>query len=353
VVGLAGRDGDPVNQRDRAGEVRALDVGDERVALAAPARPERGKARLDLGFRERFHTVSGVRIVSLVPHATELCFALGLGDELIAVTHECDHPAAARRLPRVTRDALPSGLAAREIDAAVRARTADGGSIYELDVERLAALEPDLIITQALCPVCAVSYDEVAAVAGELPSRPRVIALDPHTLGETLADVRTVAQATGRRDQALELLARAAGRIDRVRLAVRGVRRRSVAALEWLDPPFVAGHWTPQLIEYAGGIDVLGFAGEPSQAVDWETVAAAEPDVVIVMPCGYDAPRALEEARTHSDRLAELRASRIVAVDAAAYFSRPGPRLIDGLELLAHILHPRQVPEARAEVLEL
>jgi iron complex transport system substrate-binding protein len=294
-----------------------------------------------------------VRIVSLVPHATELCFALGLGGELIAVTHECDYPAAARRLPRATRDTLPPGLRSAEIDAAVRERTAAGASIYELDQPLLRRLEPDLIITQALCPVCAVSYEDVAALAAELPSRPRVIALDPHTLGESLADVRTIAQATGRRDEAIALIARSAGRIDRIRLAVRGARRRAVAALEWLDPVFAAGHWTPQLIEYAGGADVLGFPGEHSRQLDWEAVAAAEPEVVIVMPCGYDAPRSLQEARAHADRLAELRASRIVAVDAAAYFSRPGPRLIDGLELLAHILHPRSVPAARGVALEL
>jgi len=294
-----------------------------------------------------------VRIVSLAPHATELCFAIGLGDELIAVTHECDFPRAARELPRVTRNRLPAGLSSSEIDAAVREATAGGGSIYELDEELLRRLQPDLIVTQALCSVCAVSYDDVATLASELAVQPRVISLDPHTLGETLADVRTVAQATGRRDEAIDLIARAAGRIDRVRLAVRGVRRPTVAALEWLDPPFTAGHWTPQLIEYAGGVDVLGSAGEPSQAVDWETLAAAEPEVVIVMPCGYDAPRALEEARAHADRLAELRASKVVAVDAAAYFSRPGPRLTDGLELLAHILHPHQVPQAPGEALEL
>jgi iron complex transport system substrate-binding protein len=294
-----------------------------------------------------------VRIVSLVPHATELCFALGLADELIAVTHECDHPAAARRLPHVTRDALPAGLAARQIDAAVRERTAAGESIYELDVELLRALEPDLIVTQALCPVCAVSYEEVAAIADELPSRPRVIALDPHTIGESLADVRTIAQATGRRDEAIELIARSAGRINRVRLAVRGVRRRTVAALEWLDPVFVAGHWTPQLIEYAGGFDVLGHPGEPSFEAAWETVAAAEPEVVIVMPCGFDAQGALAQAREHADRLAGLRANRVVAVDASAYFSRPGPRLVDGLELLAHVLHPAQVPPAAGVALDL
>lgn len=294
-----------------------------------------------------------MRIVSLVPHATELCFAIGLGDELIAVTHECDFPPAASALPRITRDTLAGGLDAAAIDAAVRERTAAGESIYELDEAMLRELEPDLIVTQALCPVCAVSYEEVAALATALPSRPRVISLDPHTLGESLADVRTVAQATGRRDEAVALIARIAGRVDRVRLAVRGARRRPVAALEWLDPVYAAGHWMPQLIEYAGGTDVLGMPGEHSQRLDWNTVAAAEPEVVIVMPCGYDAPRALEEARAYADRLAGLRASRVVAVDAAAYFSRPGPRLIDGLELLAHVLHPRRVPAAAGVALEL
>jgi iron complex transport system substrate-binding protein len=294
-----------------------------------------------------------VRIVSLVPHATELCFALGLGPELIAVTHECDHPPAALVLARVTRDRLPAGLSSAEIDAAVRERTAAGESIYELDVALLRRLEPDLIITQALCPVCAVSYEDVRAVASELPSKPKVIALDPHTIGESLGDVRTIAQATGRRDEAVALIARIAGRIDRVRLAVRGARPRTVAALEWLDPVFVAGHWTPQMIEYAGGLDVLGLPGEDSQQLDWDALEAAKPEVVVVMPCGYDAPRSLEEAREHADRLAALRASRVVAVDAAAYFSRPGPRLIDGLELLAHILHPGRVPQAAGVALEL
>jgi iron complex transport system substrate-binding protein len=294
-----------------------------------------------------------VRIVSLVPHATELCFAIGLGDELIAVSHECDFPAAALDLPRVTSDLLPSGLDAAGIDAAVMERTAAGEAIYALDEARLRELEPDLIITQELCTVCAVSYDDVAALAAELPSTPRVLSLDPHTLGEALADVRTVAQATDRRDEAVALIARAAGRIDRVRLAVRGVRRLAVAALEWLDPVYAAGHWMPQMIEYAGGVDLLGLPGEHSQRIDWESVAASEPEVVIVMPCGYDAPRALQEAREHADRLAALHATRVVAVDASAYFSRPGPRLIDGLELLAHILHPRQVPDAPGVALEL
>ncbi|HUB36511.1 MAG TPA: ABC transporter substrate-binding protein [Solirubrobacteraceae bacterium] len=294
-----------------------------------------------------------MRIVSLVPHATELLFALGAGPDVVAVTHECDFPPEALELEQVTRDALPAGLDARTIDAAVKQRTQAGESIYELDREALEELSPDLIVTQALCPVCAVSYEEVAELAQELPSFPRVISLDPKTLGETLGDVRTLARATGRRERGVELVREAAARIDRVRLAVRARRRRRVAALEWLDPVYVAGHWTPQLIELAGGEDVLGFSGEPSRTATWEELEAVAPEVVVAMPCGYDAPRAHAEATDHAAELGRLGANRVVAVDASAYFSRPGPRLIDGLELLAHILHPAQVPEAPAEALEV
>jgi iron complex transport system substrate-binding protein len=283
-----------------------------------------------------------MRIVSLVPHATELLFALGLGPEVVAVTHECDFPQAAQSLPRVTRDVLPGGLSAGQIDAAVRERTLAGEAIYELDRDALAALEPELIVTQALCPVCAVSYEEVAELAKTLPSAPRVIALDPKTLGETLGDVRTLAQATGRRDAGEALVRDVAARIDRVKLAVRARRRPRVAALEWLDPVYVAGHWTPQLIELAGGEDVLALPGEPSRVASWEEVAAARPEVVVVMPCGYDEQRANIEAATFARELAELGAERVVAVNASAYFSRPGPRLIDGLELLADVLHPQR-----------
>jgi iron complex transport system substrate-binding protein len=289
-----------------------------------------------------------MRIVSLVPHATELLFALGLGDQVIAVTHECDYPPAALQLPHITRDALPRGLSAAEIDAAVRERTQNGEAIYELDEDALSALEPDLIVTQALCPVCAVSYEDVAKLAAKLRSKPRVLSLDPHTFGETLGDVRTVAEATGRRERGIELVAEIAGRIDRVKLGVRSAVRPRVAALEWLDPVFVAGHWTPQMIELAGGKDVLGLPGEHSITVSWATVTAAEPEIVVVMPCGCDAPRAFVEALEHADQLTALGARRVVAVNASAYFSRPGPRLADGVELLAHILHPDCLPEAPA-----
>jgi iron complex transport system substrate-binding protein len=294
-----------------------------------------------------------MRIVSLVPSATEMLFALGLGDEVTAVSHECDHPAQALSLPKVTRDVIGPGLEPGEVDRAVRELTEAGRSIYELDEAALRTLQPDLIVTQALCSVCAVAYDDVKAVAERLDPEPRVISLDPHTLGEMLGDVRVLAEATGSRDAGVDLVQDAAARIDRVRLAVRGAPPVPVAALEWLDPVFVAGHWTPGLIEYAGGVDMLGLPGEDSQVRSWEEVAAARPEVVVVMPCGYDAERAREEAYDFQDELAELGARRVVAVDAAAYFSRPGPRLVDGLELLAHILHPDLAPEPRGAALEL
>lgn len=282
-----------------------------------------------------------MRIVSLVPHATELLYALGLGDDVVGVTHECDHPTEAQAKPHVTRDRLPAGLSAAEIDRAVRERTASGEAIYELDEQLLQELEPDLIVTQALCPVCAVSYDEVAEAARRITTCPKVIALDPKTLGETMGDIRTLAQATGRREAGLDLVARQRSRIDRVKIAVRKAEHRPrVVAIEWFDPVFIGGHWTPQLIELAGGVDVLGLPGEHSEQLDWEQVAAAAPEVVVCMPCGYDAPRAHLEAELHAHQLRRLGAGKVVAVDASATFSRPGPRLVDGLELLAHILHP-------------
>jgi iron complex transport system substrate-binding protein len=287
-----------------------------------------------------------VRIVSLVPHATELLFALGLGPEVVAVTHECDHPPAARAAKSVTRDVLPVGLGAAEIDAAVRDRTLRGEAIYELDQEAITALSPDLIVTQALCPVCAVSYTEVAELAERMPSRPAVISLDPHTLGETLEDVQTLAEATDRRERGAELVGELTTRIDRIKLAVDGQPRPRVVALEWLDPVYIAGHWTPELVELAGGEDVLGSPGSSSTTVTWEAVAETKPEIVVVMPCGYDAPRAHAEALLYASELAALNAPRVVAVNASAYFSRPGPRLIDGLELLAHIQHPENVPDA-------
>jgi iron complex transport system substrate-binding protein len=286
-----------------------------------------------------------MRIVSLIPAATEMLFALGLGDDVVGVTHECDYPAAAKALPKVTRDTLAPHLTPAQIDAAIKERALQGEPIYELDSDELHELAPDLIVTQELCKVCAVSYDDVRAIAEEIETLPMVISLDPHTIGEMLGDLRTLAAATDTKDEAVDLIREASERIDRVRLAVRGAEQPRVMALEWLDPPFAAGHWTPQLIEFAGGEDVLGFAGEPSEQVTWETIAAMAPDIVIVTPCGYGAEIAHREAEMHEEQLTALGASKIVAVDANAYFSRPGPRLIDALELLAYIIHPDLITE--------
>jgi iron complex transport system substrate-binding protein len=319
--------------------------------MPPPGGPHSEEPSLDLILAGNWHYSHRMRIVSLVPHATELLFALDLGDQVLAVTHECDHPPQALSLPRITRDVLPGNLSAAEIDAAVRSRTEQGEAIYRLDEDALSALQPDLIVTQALCPVCAVSFQDVAKLAARLPSKPKVISLDPHTFGETLGDVRTIAEATDRRERGIDLVGEIAARIDRVKLAVRTAVRPRVVALEWLDPVFVAGHWTPQLIELAGGEDLLGLPGEHSITVPWEVVIAAAPEIVVVMPCGYDALRAHLEASEHADALAGIGARRVVAVNASAYFSRPGPRLIDGLELLAHIFHPELVPSAPGEVL--
>jgi iron complex transport system substrate-binding protein len=294
-----------------------------------------------------------MRIVSLVPSATETLFALGLGEQVTAVTHECDFPAAALNLPKVTRDVIGPGLAPDEIDRAVRELTEQGRSIYELDEPGLRALRPDLIVTQALCSVCAVSVDDVRAIAERMDPVPEIVSLDPHTLGEVLGDVRTLAQATDSKDAGVDLVQDAAARIDRVRLAVKGAPRRRVAMLEWLDPVFVGGHWVPQLIEYAGGVDLLGLSGEPSETRSWEQVAASRPEVVVVAPCGYDVERGVSEARAYRDRLEALGAERIVIADASAWFSRPGPRLVEGLEWLGHALHPELVPEPPDGVSEL
>ena len=284
-----------------------------------------------------------MRIASLVPSATELLFALGLGDRVAAVTHECDYPPGAEQLPHLTRSVIPEGLDAAEIDAAVRERTGRGEALYELDESTLEELDVDLIVTQAVCEVCAVSFDDVRAVAERLPTQPEVIALDPSTLGEVLADVPRLAAAAGADEAGERLTGQAAERIQAVERAVEGAPRPRVAALEWLDPLYVAGHWVPQMVELAGGEDVLGLPGEKSRGADPAELEAAAPDVIVSMPCGYYAEQAAAETMKQRDRLAPSGA-RVVAVDAAAYFSRPGPRLVEGIELLGHVLHPERVP---------
>jgi iron complex transport system substrate-binding protein len=292
-----------------------------------------------------------MRIASLVPSATELLFALDLGDSVVAVTHECDYPPSAEQLPHLTRSVIPDGLPPAEIDPAVRERTGRGEALYELDEEKLRELEVDLIVTQAVCEVCAVSFDDVRAVAEHLPTRPRVISLDPSTLGEVLADIPRLAEAAGTEAAGDRLAEEAGTRIEAVEQAVEGAPRPRVAALEWLDPVYVGGHWVPQMVDLAGGEDVLGRPGERSRTAEWDEVEAAAPEIVVAMPCGYYAEQAAAEAVRQRDRLGALEA-RVVAVDAAAYFSRPGPRLVEGIELLGHLLHPDlvQAPRTRRSI---
>ncbi len=211
-----------------------------------------------------------MRIASLVPSSTEMLFALGLGEDVVAVTHECDFPPEATSLPHITRSVIPESLTAAEIDRAVRERTEAGEAIYELDEFLLAELAPDLIVTQAVCEVCAVSYDDVRAVAERITSEPEVLSLDPTTIGEVLADVPRLAEAAGEPAAGERLVADAGRRLDAVAEAVEGAPGPTVAALEWLDPVFVGGHWVPQMIELAGGLDVLGLPGEKSRTVEWD-----------------------------------------------------------------------------------
>jgi len=284
-----------------------------------------------------------VRIASLVPSATELLYALGLGDSLVGVTHECDYPPEAAAKPHLTRSVIPEGLESAEIDAAVREHVGAGRHLYELDTDTLAELEVDLIATQAVCEVCAVSYDDVVAVAERLPTEPEVISLDPSTLGEVVADVSRLGETAGAAEAAAALRDSLERRLEAVRKAAAEGPRPRTLALEWLAPPFVGGHWVPEMIGIAGGTDVIGTAGAKSRTATWDELRAAAPEVVVAMPCGWDADRALAEALAHRGELDSLRADRVIAVDAAASFSRPGPRLVEGTELLAHLLHPDRV----------
>ena len=272
-----------------------------------------------------------------------MLFALGVGDQVAAVTHECDYPPGAEQLPHLTRSVIPDDLLHADIDRAVRERTSRGEALYELDEGLLEELSVDLIATQAMCEVCAVSFDDVRAAAERLPSHPEVISLDPTTIGEMLADIPRLAEAAGVPEAGERLTEDAAERLAAVEDSVEGAARPRVAALEWLDPVFIGGHWVPQMIELAGGEDLLGLAGEKSRTADWAEIEAVSPQVVISMPCGLYAEQAAVETMRWRKRLALLGA-QVHAVDAAAYFSRPGPRLVEGVELLGHLLHPELVP---------
>jgi len=284
-----------------------------------------------------------MRIASLVPSATEMLFALGLGESVVGVTHECDFPPEAAELPHLTATVLPEGLDPGEIDAAVKETIGEGRALYTLDEERLAELAPDLIVTQAVCEVCAVSYDDVVAAAARLPKRPQVLQQDPSTLSEVLDDITRLGAAAGIEERGAQVRADLERRLQAVHAAVEGAPRPRVLALEWLDPPFLGGHWIPEMIEIAGGEDVIGRSGEKSPQVAWQDLAGLDPDVIVSMPCGWYLDDSRAQTLAHRDHLASLGTARLFAVDAASSFSRPGPRLVDGVELLAHLFHPERV----------
>ena len=274
-------------------------------------------------------------IVSLLPAATEIVFALGAGDELVGRSHECDFPAKVQELPVVSRPALElEGLSQSEVDAAVAARMRSGESLYLVDEGLLHELAPDVILTQDLCQVCAPSGNELTRAIKSLPHAPEVLYLTPRTLADIDENIVAVGRAIGRLSKAEALVERNHEQLDRVRASTRGKVRRRVTFLEWTDPPFCAGHWVPEMIEIAGGEDPLGRPGADSVRISWEDVRAWSPEVVIVAPCGYG----LAEAERLAAGLPEIPGARVCPVDANAYFARPGPRYAEGVEVLTGVV---------------
>jgi iron complex transport system substrate-binding protein len=281
-----------------------------------------------------------MRICSFLPSATEILFALGLGDSIAGVTYECDYPAEARLKPVIVFSNLQPALLEREIDREVKDSSATGQSLYRVDAEKLRAIAPDLIITQDLCHVCAASPNDLAAVLAGLEPRPEVLCLNSHTVAEVLNDVLKVGIATGRAAEALVLVARLRQQIAAPRPASAHAPR--VLCLEWLDPPFVAGHWVPEMVAMAGGVDVLGKVGEHGHEVDWQTITASDPDVILAMPCGFHTPEVEAELKKipfppEWFALRAVKNDQVFAVDASSYFSRPGPRIAEGVTVLADL----------------
>lgn len=287
-----------------------------------------------------------MQICSLLPSATEILFALGLGDSVAGVTHECDFPPAAAKKPALIRPRLNLDVSPGEMDRQVGDMIGRGESIYAVDADLLAKLAPDLIVTQDLCHVCTVSPDDLGGALARLSKRPRVLSLTPHTLADVWEDIRRVGDATHRRRDAQALALAIEQQVAAIEMqAARASARPRVLCLEWLDPFYVGGHWVPEMVSKAGGEDVLGMAGKPSFKVTAEQIAQSHAEIILVMPCGYNAVRAAAEWRAFNPPeswhdLPAIRQNRIFAVDANSYFSRPGPRLADGVAILAHILHP-------------
>jgi len=296
-----------------------------------------------------------VRIVSLLPSATEIVCALGRGHQLVGITHSCDLPRGVRELPRVTSTAVPVRGTSREIDRFVRAAAQAGDPLYALDAPAIRALAPDLIVTQGLCEVCAVDERSAFALARELGDGVRVVSMTPHGLDSTFAAIEAVGAAIDAKDEARALVSGLRARVARVaEHSARVQRRPRVAYLEWLDPPFSCGHWGPELVRLAGGEEVIGREREPSRTLQWDEVTAAAPEVVLVACCGLSVVRAQRDlaelsARSFWRALPAVRAGRVLVADGHSFFSRPGPGLVDSLELLAHALHPDVHPPHASE----
>jgi iron complex transport system substrate-binding protein len=296
-----------------------------------------------------------MKICSLLPSATEIVFALGLGDHLVGVTHECDYPPEASRLPVITRSSLPhGGGTGRQIDQHISSARHAGSSVYALDQGLLERLDPGLILTQELCDVCAVSYDLVTEAVRCLGGPRQVLSLQPTSLEGILAAIAQVGDAAGVTRRAARFVAELRQRIEAIASKAKAAARRpSVLALEWLDPPFISGHWVPEMVRLAGGCDGLGREGRPSARVEWRRIAEYDPEVIVLMPCGFDLERTVAEfAATKPpgewSALRGVRSGEVYAVNGSAYFNRPGPRIVEGLQILAEIIQPALFPPTRA-----
>lgn len=296
-----------------------------------------------------------MRIASLLASGTEIAWALGLGDDIVGISHECDHPPQVLDRPRISRPRFdPTGLGSAELDAAVREAMGSAGSVYVIDEEALERLDPDLVLTQAVCDVCAVPAADARRVVAVLAADANVVSLDAHTIDGIMATILQVGDAAGVGERARRCVAELEERVARVRKRVAGRSRPRVLALEWLDPPFAPGHWVPEMVEAAGGTNLVGEAGERSRQVAWDDVAGRDPDVLVVMPCGYKLEAARSDADRYADRLLEVapRAigeGRAFVVDASSYFNRSGPRVVDGIEILSALLHPALFPSVDLE----
>ncbi|HET6386724.1 MAG TPA: cobalamin-binding protein [Armatimonadota bacterium] len=287
------------------------------------------------------------RIVSLLPAATEIVGALGLASELVGVSHECNFPPEVNRLPRVTRCEIhDSGLSSAAIDRWVSEQLAKSGTLYTMDEDLLRRLQPDVILTQRLCDVCAVGYDSVLSLASTLPGPPRVVNLAPSCLNDIFEDIQRVAGALNEPAKGERLVDALKARVDRVKtIAERADSRPLCFLMEWIDPPFCSGHWVPELVEIAGGVDPLGRKGLDSLRIPWATICATAPDIIVLACCGYTIERTVQDlpilrSQPGWNELPAVRTGRVYGVDGSAYFSRPGPRVVDGLEILASLIHP-------------